>query len=154
MIQGRIKKFKSNTNADGRSFSPYLLIKQNPGFLIRGFCFIFCYICILNYKSMHPIFLFLSGGELVLVFLVFLMFFGSSKIPELAKGLGKGLREFKKATGDIKREISQSTDGISKEISESVSGIQKNITDITSDITSDINKTTNDFNTTVKDITK
>jgi len=103
---------------------------------------------------MHPVLLFLSGGELVLVFLVFLLLFGSNKIPEVAKGLGKGLREFKRATDDIKREINQSTEGISKEINESVSGIRKNITDITSDISTDINKATDDFNKSVNDAAK
>jgi sec-independent protein translocase protein TatA len=84
---------------------------------------------------MYPlIILFLSGGEIFLVVLVFLLLFGSNKIPELAKGLGKGLREFKRATDDIKKEISQSTDGITREINESVTGIRKNITEITSDI--------------------
>jgi len=103
---------------------------------------------------MHPVLLFLSGGELVLVFLVFLLLFGSNKIPELAKGLGKGLREFKRATDDIKREINQSTEGISKEISESVGGIKKNIDDITSDISSDITKATDDFNKSIDDVSK
>ena len=36
------------------------------------------------------------------------MFFGSKKIPELARGLGKGIREFKDATGDVQREIQKS----------------------------------------------
>ena len=44
---------------------------------------------------------------MMLVFLVFLLLFGANKIPEMAKGLGKGLREFKKATDDIKRELSE-----------------------------------------------
>lgn len=94
---------------------------------------------------------FLSGGELMLVFLVFLLLFGSNKIPELARGLGKGLREFKKATDDIKREINQSTEGISGEISESVGGIRKNLTDITTDIASDIQKTADDVQKPLND---
>jgi sec-independent protein translocase protein TatA len=49
--------------------------------------------------------LFVSGGELVLVMLLALLFFGSKAIPDIAKTLGKGLREFKKATNEIKREI-------------------------------------------------
>src|SRR4030042_396311 len=49
--------------------------------------------------------LFISGGELVVIALVFLLLFGSKKIPEMARGLGKGLREFKKEADDIKREI-------------------------------------------------
>ena len=98
---------------------------------------------------MAYIILTLGGGELLVVFLVFLVLFGSSKIPELAKGLGKGLREFKKATDDIKREINNSTDGITRDISESVGGIRKNITDITSDIASDINQHTQEINANI-----
>jgi sec-independent protein translocase protein TatA len=62
--------------------------------------------------------LFISGGEIVVVFVVFLLLFGSKKIPEFAKGLGKGLSEFKKATDDIKREISENSKEINKEIND------------------------------------
>ena len=49
--------------------------------------------------------LFLSTGELFFVGLVVVMLFGSKKIPEIARGLGKGIREFKNATSDIQEEI-------------------------------------------------
>lgn len=39
--------------------------------------------------------------EIILILLVVLVFFGSKKIPELAQGIGKGIREFKKATREI-----------------------------------------------------
>jgi len=39
--------------------------------------------------------------EIILIALVVLVFFGSKKIPELAQGLGKGIREFRKATREI-----------------------------------------------------
>ena len=48
--------------------------------------------------------LFISGQEIVMIFVVFLLLFGAKSVPDLAKGLGKGLREFKKATEDIKKE--------------------------------------------------
>lgn len=44
-------------------------------------------------------------GELFIVILVALLLFGSKRIPELARGLGKGIREFRKAAEDIKNEI-------------------------------------------------
>lgn len=44
-------------------------------------------------------------GELFIVILVVLLLFGSKRIPELARGLGKGIREFRKAAEDIKNEI-------------------------------------------------
>jgi len=47
----------------------------------------------------------LGGWEILLILLVLLIFFGAKKIPELARGLGKGIREFKDATKEIKSEI-------------------------------------------------
>ncbi|MEM6644633.1 MAG: twin-arginine translocase TatA/TatE family subunit [Bacteroidota bacterium] len=43
--------------------------------------------------------------ELVIIFLVVLLIFGAKRIPEIAQGVGKGIREFKNATRDIQREI-------------------------------------------------
>lgn len=58
---------------------------------------------------MHtPLFLFLEGiggGEMMLVLVVILIFFGANKIPELARGLGKGIREFKDASQEIRSEF-------------------------------------------------
>lgn len=51
------------------------------------------------------LFLNLGGSEIILIMLVVLLLFGSKKIPELARGLGKGIREFKDATQGIQREI-------------------------------------------------
>ncbi|MEM1127162.1 MAG: twin-arginine translocase TatA/TatE family subunit [Bacteroidota bacterium] len=47
----------------------------------------------------------IGGFEMVLIFLVILLIFGAKRIPEIARGLGKGIREFKDATSDIKREL-------------------------------------------------
>jgi sec-independent protein translocase protein TatA len=47
----------------------------------------------------------IGGGELFLIILFIIIFFGAKKIPELARGLGKGIREFKNATSDIQKEI-------------------------------------------------
>jgi sec-independent protein translocase protein TatA len=49
-----------------------------------------------------------GGGELFFIVLIIIMLFGSKKIPELARGLGKGMREIKNATGDIQKEIRDS----------------------------------------------
>ena len=48
-----------------------------------------------------------SGMELVLIVLVILLLFGGKKIPELAKGLGSGIRNFKKAIKDDEDEVVQ-----------------------------------------------
>lgn len=47
----------------------------------------------------------LSGGELVLVLAAVLILFGAKKIPDFAKGLGQGIREFKKASREVQDEI-------------------------------------------------
>ena len=47
----------------------------------------------------------IGGGEIFIVLFVVLLLFGAKKIPELARGLGKGMREFKDATQEIQREI-------------------------------------------------
>lgn len=57
-----------------------------------------------------PFILFLGdigGSELMLIMVVILIFFGANKIPELARGLGKGIREFKDASTEIRREFEQ-----------------------------------------------
>lgn len=53
----------------------------------------------------HLLFLNMGGGEIFVILLVVLLFFGSKRIPELAKGLGKGMREFKDAMNGIEREV-------------------------------------------------
>jgi sec-independent protein translocase protein TatA len=49
--------------------------------------------------------LILSGSDLMIIMIVALMLFGGDKLPELARGLGKGIRDFKNASEDVKREI-------------------------------------------------
>ena len=59
--------------------------------------------------------------EVLVIFLVIIIFFGAKKIPELARGLGLGLREFKKATREIKDEVKSAADDVEdveKEIKE------------------------------------
>lgn len=63
-----------------------------------------------NIHQMESILLFISGAEIVIVLVVILLLFGSKKIPELAQGLGKGMKEFKRAADDIKKEIKDETD--------------------------------------------
>jgi sec-independent protein translocase protein TatA len=47
-----------------------------------------------------------GGGEVVLILALVLILFGAKKLPELAKGLGQGIKEFKKATRDVTDEVS------------------------------------------------
>ena len=52
----------------------------------------------------------LGGSEVIIILFVVLLLFGAKKIPELARGLGKGIREFKDATSEIKRDIERSVE--------------------------------------------
>jgi sec-independent protein translocase protein TatA len=52
----------------------------------------------------------LGGWEIILILAVVLIFFGAKKLPELAKGLGSGLKEFKKATREVTDEIQNAAD--------------------------------------------
>lgn len=56
----------------------------------------------------------LGGGEILLILLFVLIFFGAKKIPELAQGLGKGIREFRKATRDIQEDVEKEVKQIDK----------------------------------------
>ena len=47
----------------------------------------------------------MGGSQIVLILALILIFFGARKIPELAKGLGQGIKEFKKATREVTDEI-------------------------------------------------
>jgi sec-independent protein translocase protein TatA len=44
---------------------------------------------------------FFGGWQIVLILALVLIFFGAKKLPELARGLGQGIKEFKKATRDV-----------------------------------------------------
>ena len=65
---------------------------------------------------MIDLFLFISGSEIFIILLVVLLLFGANKIPEIARGLGKGYHEFRKATQDIKNEFNEQTNDIKKEV--------------------------------------
>lgn len=49
----------------------------------------------------------IGGGGMILIILVILLLFGAKRIPELARGLGRGIREFKDATKDIQNDLEE-----------------------------------------------
>lgn len=77
---------------------------------------------------MISVFLFISGPELFVVILIVVLLFGADKIPEIARGLGKGIRQVKDATNDIKKEISNSAEQTTH--SEVTSNIKEEINDV------------------------
>ena len=77
--------------------------------------------------------LFISSGEIFVIMIIVVMVFGADKIPEIARGLGKGMRQLKDATNEIKQEIQKSAED---------TGIN---TDVTNDIQKEINKVKEDI---------
>lgn len=92
------------------------------------------YICAQIKKIMINHILFISGGELVLVMLLALLFFGSKAIPDIAKTLGKGMREFRKATNEIQRELNEHTSDIKRDINDMKATVNRETTKIKKDL--------------------
>jgi len=74
---------------------------------------------------MSNVLLFIGGPEIVVIMLVVVMLFGSKKIPEIARGLGKGLRELKDASDDIKREIRSTATSVKEEVQKVEKDLEK-----------------------------
>ncbi|MCQ2171363.1 MAG: twin-arginine translocase TatA/TatE family subunit [Bacteroidales bacterium] len=69
---------------------------------------------------MHTV-LFLQNigiGEIVIIALVILLLFGGKKIPELMKGLGKGVKSFKQGMSEVEEEINKVDEDIKKSVSD------------------------------------
>jgi len=77
--------------------------------------------------------LFISGGEIIFILFIVVMIFGADKLPEIARGLGKGMTQLKNATNEIKSEIQKSADE---------HGLD---TDLTSDVRKEIDKVKDDI---------
>jgi len=90
--------------------------------------------------------LFISGQEIFIVVIIAVMLFGADKIPEIARGLGKGMRQIKDATNDVKREINKSAkeSGIDteivKDLKKSVDDVKKQVTENFEDLTGPIKR--------------
>lgn len=83
---------------------------------------------------MSATFLFIGGPEIIVIGLIVVMLFGADKIPEIARGLGKGMRQLKDATNDIKREINDTAEkqgldtSIAKDVTEQINKVKDEIT--------------------------
>lgn len=77
----------------------------------------------------------IGGVEIIFILFIVIMLFGANRIPEIARGLGKGIREVKNAANDIKSEINNSTSEDSslkniKDIKDTVKKETKEIKDV------------------------
>lgn len=89
-------------------------------------------------------YLFISGAEIFIILVIVVMLFGADKLPELARGLGKGMQQLKNATNEVKKEITESaknqgidtdlTKDIEKEVRNIKNKVQDNIDDLTGPI--------------------
>ncbi len=85
-------------------------------------------------------FLFISGTEIAFVLFIVVMVFGADKIPDIARGLGKGMRTLKNATNDIKHEITKTADkqgidtDIVKDVNKEISKVKDNLDDFTGSV--------------------
>ena len=104
------------------------------------------------------LFLNLSGGEIFVILLFVLIFFGAESIPKLARQFGRVMYQVKNATDDIKKDLKESADNIKKdimdqaEISNPISDIKKDLLDNTQisnpmkDLKSEIDNSIKDIN--------
>ena len=79
---------------------------------------------------MTLLFLNISGGEIFLVMLFVLIFFGAESIPKIARTLGRGIREVKNATEEIKRDIQKSAQETGADIKKDLGEIKDPFKDI------------------------
>jgi len=70
-------------------------------------------------------FLFIGGPEIAVIILFVLILFGSKRIPDFARMMGKGMREFRRATDEIKNEINESTKDINDDFKDLKSSLRK-----------------------------
>ncbi len=63
----------------------------------------------------------LGYPEMVVIFLIILLLFGAKKLPQLARGLGKSMGEFKKAKDEFEHEITRAEDEVTSEVTSEVS---------------------------------
>ncbi|MDG3580793.1 MULTISPECIES: Sec-independent protein translocase subunit TatA/TatB [Galbibacter] len=85
-------------------------------------------------------FLFISGAEIVFILFLVVMIFGADKLPDIARELGKGMRQLKDATNEVKSEIQKSAEkngldkDVTKGISEEIGKVRDDIEDFTGSV--------------------
>ncbi|MBT0609110.1 Sec-independent protein translocase subunit TatA/TatB [Aequorivita echinoideorum] len=85
----------------------------------------------------QAIFLFISGAEIGFILFIVLLVFGADKVPEIARGLGKGMRQIKNATNDIKSEITKGAKDqgidfdITKDVRKEIDKVKEDVDEVT-----------------------
>ena len=69
----------------------------------------------------------IGGGELLIILLIVLLLFGPGKIPEIAKTIGKGMNEFKRAADEIKNEIVKEESNIRTNVNDEVRTLKNSV---------------------------
>jgi sec-independent protein translocase protein TatA len=95
--------------------------------------------------------LFISGSEIFVIMVVILLLFGADKLPEMARGIGKGMRDFRKAADDIRRELEDSTRDIRNDMKDIQSDINKDVDEIKDNVNGHMNDIKSDYESTVND---
>lgn len=113
--------------------------------MFRSFSFEVGYICFMNLPAIIPAFL--SFQELAVILLIAVLVFGPKKIPEIARGLGEGIRAMKKASEDIKREIMTPVDELNpmKDVKDAIIDAQDEISDSLQDPKKEIEDTVDEI---------
>jgi len=80
---------------------------------------------------------FISGAEIAFILFILVMVFGADKIPDIARGMGKGMKMLRNASNDIKSEIQKSSDKqgeITKDVKGEVDKVKEDIDEITGSV--------------------
>ena len=90
-------------------------------------------------------FLFIGGTEIIFVLFIVVLVFGADKLPEIARGLGKGMRTLRDATNDIKHEVTKSAKEnnvidteVTKNINEELNKVKDDLEDFTGSLKRDM----------------
>jgi sec-independent protein translocase protein TatA len=95
----------------------------------------------------------IGGGELIFIIFIALMLFGSDKIPDIARAMGKGMAQLKNATNEIKSEISKSAaeTGLDTQIKDLTSGFTKEVDKIKENLEANIPNPIDDVKQQIED---
>jgi len=92
-----------------------------------------CILLSLSFKIIKK----MGGSEIIVIVLVVLLLFGAKSIPDLARMLGKGMNEFRRASDEIKREFRENTSDITNVVDDAKKGLNKEVDAISTAVEQD-----------------